>query len=125
MAAVAGILFTDVLGKPAWFEAGKENYWIDNNALLAIEFLVLGFLELKRYQVGQPSVGWLGQAGWGRGGWPPACPFGWGRRAWVVWWRLIARGGAVEAPWCWWPGVGGDVSAFTAPGFCAVPRPAT
>lgn len=24
MAAVAGILFTDILGKPAWFEAGAE-----------------------------------------------------------------------------------------------------
>ncbi|EFN54677.1 hypothetical protein CHLNCDRAFT_24450 [Chlorella variabilis] len=50
MAAVAGILFTDVLGKPKWFEAGAQEYWMDNNALLAIEFLVLGFLELKRFQ---------------------------------------------------------------------------
>ena len=28
MAAVAGILFTDLLGKPAWFEAGKEQVGI-------------------------------------------------------------------------------------------------
>ncbi|WP_289480637.1 chlorophyll a/b-binding protein, partial [Klebsiella pneumoniae] len=50
MAAVAGLLFTDVLGKGKWFEAGAQEYWMDNNALLAIEFLVVGFLELKRFQ---------------------------------------------------------------------------
>eukprot|EP00887_Chlorella_sp_A99_P000032 scaffold16.g32.t1 len=50
MAAVAGILFTDLLGKTPWWEAGAQEYWISNNALLAIEFLVVGFLELKRYQ---------------------------------------------------------------------------
>jgi light-harvesting complex I chlorophyll a/b binding protein 5 len=61
MAAVAGILATDLLGKPKWFDAGAQDYWIDNNSLLAIEFLVLGFLELKRFQVG---------AGWGLTGEP-------------------------------------------------------
>jgi hypothetical protein len=50
MAAVAGILFTDLLGKPKWFEAGSEEYWMPTAPLLAIEFLVLGFLELKRFQ---------------------------------------------------------------------------
>ncbi|GAB4816015.1 hypothetical protein N2152v2_003061 [Parachlorella kessleri] len=50
MAAVAGILAQDLLGKGNWFEAGSQEYWLPNNALLAIEFLVLGFLELKRYQ---------------------------------------------------------------------------
>lgn len=50
MAAVAGILFTELLGKPKWFEAGAEEYWMPNNALLAIEFVIMGFLELKRYQ---------------------------------------------------------------------------
>ncbi|KAI8101533.1 Photosystem I chlorophyll a/b-binding protein 5 [Picochlorum sp. SENEW3] len=50
MAACAGILFTEVLGKPKWFEAGAEEYWMPNNALLAVEAVIMGFLELKRYQ---------------------------------------------------------------------------
>lgn len=50
MAAVAGILFTDLIGKTKWFEAGSEEYWMPNGPLLAIEFLVIGFLELKRFQ---------------------------------------------------------------------------
>ncbi|KAL6771630.1 LHCA9 [Auxenochlorella protothecoides x Auxenochlorella symbiontica] len=50
MAAVAGILGVDLLGRPAWFEAGALDYWMPAKPLLAIEFLTLGFLELKRYQ---------------------------------------------------------------------------
>lgn len=50
MAACAGILFTDVLGKGKWFEAGAGEYWMPNNALIALEALIMGFLELKRYQ---------------------------------------------------------------------------
>ena len=50
MMAVAGILIAEALGKPKWFEAGAEEYWLPNNALTALEFLIVGFFELKRYQ---------------------------------------------------------------------------
>ena len=50
MAACAGILFTEILGKGKWFEAGAGEYWMPNNALIALEALIMGFLELKRYQ---------------------------------------------------------------------------
>ncbi|KAL4447792.1 hypothetical protein ABPG75_005011 [Micractinium tetrahymenae] len=50
MAAVAGILFTELLGKGKWFEAGAQEYWMPNAPLLAIEFVIMGFLELKRLQ---------------------------------------------------------------------------
>jgi len=50
MAACAGILFTELLGKTKWFEAGAEEYWMPNNALIAIEAVVMGFFELKRFQ---------------------------------------------------------------------------
>jgi len=49
-AACAGILFTELLGKTKWFEAGAEEYWMPNNALIAIEAVVMGFFELKRFQ---------------------------------------------------------------------------
>jgi len=52
MAAVAGILGQELLGRGKWFEAGAADYGIPNSALLAIEFTVLGFLETKRY------IGW-------------------------------------------------------------------
>lgn len=51
MAGVAGILGQELLGvEPKWFEAGSKEYSIDFLPLLAIEFLVMGFLETKRYQ---------------------------------------------------------------------------
>ena len=51
MAAVVGILGQEALGvTPAWYEAGLKDYGIPNNALLATEFPIIGFLELKRYQ---------------------------------------------------------------------------
>jgi len=50
MAAVAGILVTELLGRPKWFEAGAEEYWMPSIALTPIEFLIVGFLELKRLQ---------------------------------------------------------------------------
>lgn len=50
MAACAGILFTELLGKAKWFEAGAQEYWMPNNALIALEALIMGFFELKRYQ---------------------------------------------------------------------------
>lgn len=53
MAAVTGIMVTELLGKPKWFEAGAEEYWMPSAPLLAIEFLIMGFFELKRYN------GWM------------------------------------------------------------------
>lgn len=51
MAAVAGILGQELLGvSPRWFAAGTKDYNFPLSALLAIEFLTLGALELKRYQ---------------------------------------------------------------------------
>jgi len=50
MAAVAGILFTEVLGKGNWYEAGAQEYWMANGPLLAVEAVIMGFLELKRFQ---------------------------------------------------------------------------
>jgi hypothetical protein len=50
MAAVAGILFTDLLGLPKWYEAGAQPYGIPPIALLAIMAPVMGFLETKRLE---------------------------------------------------------------------------
>lgn len=50
MAAVAGILFQEVVGQGEWFNAGAKEYIFPNSTLTAIEFLVIGPLELKRYQ---------------------------------------------------------------------------
>jgi light-harvesting complex I chlorophyll a/b binding protein 5 len=60
MAAVAGILGQELLGvTPVWFNAGLKEYALPQLGLLAIEALVMGFLELKRFQ------GWkeTGQSG--------------------------------------------------------------
>jgi hypothetical protein len=50
MAAVAGILFTDALGLPKFWEAGAETYALDNKTLLAVEIPVMAVLEAKRYE---------------------------------------------------------------------------
>lgn len=51
MAAVAGIMGQELLGvQPVWYNAGLKDYPIPPLPLTAIEFLVLGFLELKRFQ---------------------------------------------------------------------------
>jgi hypothetical protein len=50
MAAVAGVLGQELAGAPKWYMAGAQHYWLDYAPLLAIQFLVLGFLELKRFQ---------------------------------------------------------------------------
>jgi light-harvesting complex I chlorophyll a/b binding protein 5 len=51
MMAVVGILGTELLGvEPKWFEAGAKEYDIPAAPLTAIEFVVLGFLETKRWQ---------------------------------------------------------------------------
>ncbi len=36
--------------QPKWFEAGAKDYGFPPLALISLEFLLLGFLELKRYQ---------------------------------------------------------------------------
>lgn len=36
--------------QPKWFEAGAKDYGYSPLALIALEFLLLGFLEVKRYQ---------------------------------------------------------------------------
>jgi light-harvesting complex I chlorophyll a/b binding protein 5 len=51
MMAVTGILGQELLGvTPAWWEAGAKEYDIPAQALTPIEFIVMGFLEIKRYQ---------------------------------------------------------------------------
>ncbi|CAG9465456.1 unnamed protein product [Pedinophyceae sp. YPF-701] len=56
MAACAGILFTDFMGLPKWYEAGAAEYASPGTngqpilPLIAIEAVVMGFLETKRYQ---------------------------------------------------------------------------
>jgi hypothetical protein len=51
MAAVAGILFTDLVGLPKFWLAGAEQYPIDNKVLLAIEVVVMAILEAKPTRV--------------------------------------------------------------------------
>jgi hypothetical protein len=46
--SVAGILVTELVGKPKWFLAPAEEYWMPTAPLLAIQFLVLGFLFGER-----------------------------------------------------------------------------
>jgi len=61
MAAVAGILFTDLVGLPKWWEAGAQSYPIDTLPLIVIEALVFAFLEGKRYE-GYKKTGATGVA---------------------------------------------------------------
>jgi hypothetical protein len=50
MAAVAGILFTELVGKPAWFVAGAETTLpLPLNTLVAIEIALFAVLEAKRF----------------------------------------------------------------------------
>merc|ERR1712159_543827 len=50
MAAVVGILGQESLGLGKWFEAGAKDYGFPLLSLVAIEFVIMGFLETKRYQ---------------------------------------------------------------------------
>merc|ERR1712226_533889 len=50
MAAVAGILGQESFGLGKWFEAGAKDYEFPLLPLIAIQFLIMGFLETKRYQ---------------------------------------------------------------------------
>merc|ERR1712224_563948 len=50
MVAVVGILGQEAFGLGKWFEAGAKDYDFPILPLIAIEFLIMGFLETKRYQ---------------------------------------------------------------------------
>ena len=50
MAAVAGILFTDLVGLPKFWLAGAEQYALDTKTLAIIEVAVFAVLEAKRYE---------------------------------------------------------------------------
>eukprot|EP00967_Tisochrysis_lutea_P045882 scaffold55667_cov23-Tisochrysis_lutea.AAC.1 len=51
MMAVTGILGQELLGVPAkWYEAGAAEYDLPVQAQVPILFLVMGFLETKRFQ---------------------------------------------------------------------------
>jgi hypothetical protein len=50
MAAVAGILFTDLVGLPKFWLAGAETYALDTKTLAIIEVAVFAVLESKRYE---------------------------------------------------------------------------
>jgi len=50
MAAVSGILLTDLAGLGNWWEAGAKSYAIDFNTLLAIEIVVMTIFEAKRFE---------------------------------------------------------------------------
>ncbi|KAG1660133.1 hypothetical protein FOA52_003793 [Chlamydomonas sp. UWO 241] len=49
MAAVAGILFTDLVGLPKFWLAGAETYPLETQTLTAVEVAALGVLEAFRY----------------------------------------------------------------------------
>ena len=60
MMAVAGITATDVLGIGGpWYEAGAGDYDFPIPALLAVQFPVMGVLELKRKQEAELKNGRL------------------------------------------------------------------
>merc|ERR1712113_62234 len=50
MAAAAGIIGQEALGLGKWFEAAKEEYTFNLLPLISIQFLIMGFLEIKRFQ---------------------------------------------------------------------------
>merc|ERR1711904_673463 len=50
MAATAGIMGQETLGQGKWFEAGAKDYDFPLPGLIAMQFLILGFLETKRYR---------------------------------------------------------------------------
>merc|ERR1719240_366826 len=50
MVAVTGILGQESAGLGKWFEAGAKEYDFPLLPLIAIEFVIMGFFETKRYQ---------------------------------------------------------------------------
>ena len=61
MAAVAGILFTDLVGLTPFWEAGAQKYALDTQTLAVIEVAVFGVLEALRYD-GYKRTGGCGVA---------------------------------------------------------------
>jgi hypothetical protein len=49
MAAVSGILLTDLAGLNKWWEAGAQTYAVDLKTLIAIQIVVLTIFEAKRF----------------------------------------------------------------------------
>merc|ERR1712216_1070367 len=49
MAAVSGILLTDLAGLNKWWEAGAQIYAVDLRILIAIQIVVLTIFEAKRF----------------------------------------------------------------------------
>ena len=75
MMAVAGIVGTEVTGiEPHWWEAGAEDFSFPTQALLAIQFPVMGYLENKRIQ------GWLATGSSGVNETFPFDPMGMGNK---------------------------------------------
>ena len=62
MAAVAGILFTDLFGLGDWWTAGAKPTPIPLTTLVAIQTAVFAFLEAKRYESWK-KTGYGGVAG--------------------------------------------------------------
>jgi len=62
MAAVAGILFTDLFELGNWWEAGAKEYALPTTTLVAIEVVVMAVLEAKRIEGWQKTgeTGFLG-----------------------------------------------------------------
>merc|ERR1711904_255435 len=50
MAAVSGILFTDLFGLGNWWEAGSKDYGVDLNLLLVLQLIVMTIFEAKRFE---------------------------------------------------------------------------
>merc|ERR1712118_177319 len=50
MAAVSGILLTDLAGLNNWWEAGAKTYAIDFKTLIAIQLVIMTILEAKRFE---------------------------------------------------------------------------
>ena len=48
MAATAGILFTDAVGLPKWWEAGAVDYGMDTQTLIGFQVVAMGLLEAAR-----------------------------------------------------------------------------
>lgn len=56
MLGVAGVLFPDLLTKiglinaPAWYDAGKSEYFASSSTLFVIEFILMHYVEIRRWQ---------------------------------------------------------------------------
>ena len=67
MAAVAGILFTDLFGLGDWWTAGAKPTGLPLSTLVGVEVAVFAFLEAKRYEAFKKNGPGLSGEKWGRG----------------------------------------------------------